>query len=36
MENKEFVEIELSEKIVENNRGCPNGCQRSTGSPTGG
>ena len=36
MENKEFVEIELSEKIVENNTGCFDGCQRHKGSPTGG
>ena len=34
--NKDFVEVKLSEKKVENVGGCPNGRQRSTGSPTGG
>ena len=32
---KTFVEVTLNEKTIEMS-GCPNGCQRSTGSPTGG
>lgn len=35
MDNKMFVEVELTEKAA-NDMSCNNGCQRSTGSPTGG
>ncbi len=35
MDNKKFVETELVEKST-NDAGCPNGCQRAKGSPTGG
>lgn len=34
MDNKVFVEVEVVEKAV-NDGGCPNGCQRAKGSPTG-
>lgn len=32
---KTFVEVTLNEKAIEM-PGCPNGCLRSKGSPTGG
>ena len=35
MDNKQFVEVELAEKAA-NAMPCDNGCQRSSGSPTGG
>ena len=35
MDNKQFVEVELTEKAA-NAMSCDNGCQRSSGSPTGG
>jgi len=33
MDNRDFVEVIVVEKIVDDS--CPNGCQRSNGSPTG-
>ena len=35
VDNKQFVEVELIEKIA-NEMACDNGCQRASGSPTGG
>ena len=35
MEEKKFVEVELTEKTA-NARKCDNGCQRNEGAPTGG
>lgn len=35
MDNTRFVEVELTEKAA-NAMACENGCQRSSGSPTGG
>ena len=35
MDNKEFVEVELTEKVPEL-LDCANGCQRAAGAPTGG
>lgn len=32
---KKFVEVTLNEKTIEKG-GCPDGCQRGKGSPTGG
>ncbi len=35
MDNKQFVEVELTEKAT-NVMSCDNGCQRAKGSSTGG
>lgn len=38
MDKERLVEVDLTEEtvIAPDSKGCPNGCQRAKGSPTGG